>query len=89
MDSISDDSEIDPFVTKKTESARATFESKMALVNLNEKHKIQRAEMLLDLILQSEAVTIVENSKLLYINQEPTIVQVSNFLYGLQQPTKN
>ena len=60
----------------------------MALVKLKEKHKIQFAEILLDLILQSEAVTSGEESKLLYINQEPTSVQVSSFLYDLQQPTK-
>ena len=60
----------------------------MTLVKLKEKHKIQSAEILLDLILQSEAVTIGEESKLLYINQEPTSVQVSQFLYDLQQPTK-
>ena len=88
MDSISDDSEIYPVVTKKSESAPATFESIMALVKLKEKHKIQRAEILLDLILQSEAVTIGEESKLLYINQEPTRIQVSKFLNDLQQPTK-
>ena len=41
---------------------------------------------MLDLILKSEAVTIGEESKLLYINQEPTSVQVSKFLYDLQQP---
>ena len=50
--------------------------------------KTQRAEILLDLILQSEAATIGEESKLLYINQEPTSVQVSKFLYGLKQPNK-
>ena len=43
---------------------------------------------MLDLIRQSEAVTIGEESKLLYINQEPTTVQVSKFLYDLQQPNK-
>ena len=73
---------------KKPESAPANFESIMGLVKLKEKHKIQRAEILLDLILQSEAVTIGEESKLLYINQEPTSVQVSKFLYDLQKPTK-
>ena len=87
MDSMSDDSEIDPVVTKKSESAPAT-EPIMALVKLKEKHKIHRAEILLDLILQSEAVTIGEESKLLYINQEPTRVQVSKFLNDLQQPKK-
>ena len=88
MDSISDDSEIDPVVTKKPESAPANFESIMGLVKLKEKYKIQRAEILLDLIFQSEEDTIGEESKLLYINQEPTSVQVSKFLYDLQQPTK-
>ena len=63
MDLISDDSgEIDPIVTKKPESAPASFESIMGMVKLKEKHKIQRTEMLLDLILQSEAVTIGEES---------------------------
>ena len=88
MYSISDDSEIDPFVTKKSESSPATFESLMALVKLKEKHKIQLAEILLDLILQSEAITIGGESKLLYINPEPTSVQVCNLLYDLRQPTK-
>ena len=60
----------------------------MGLVKLKEKHKIIRAEILLDLIFQSELVTIGEESKLLYINQEQTSVQVSKFLYDLQQPTK-
>ena len=60
----------------------------MALVKLKEKHKIQRAEILLRLILQSEAVTTGEENKLLYINQDPTSVQVSKFLYDIQQPTK-
>ena len=73
---------------KKTESAPASFESIMGLVTLKEKHKIQRAEILLDLILQSEAVTVGEESKLIYINQEPTSVQISKFLYDLQQLTK-
>ena len=88
MDSISDDSDIDLVVTKKSESSPATFESIMALVKLKEKDKIQRAEILPDLILQSEAVTIGEESKVLYINQEPTSVQVSKLLHDLQQPTK-
>ena len=87
-DSISDDSEIDPVVTKKPESATTTLESIMALVKLKGKHKIQRAEILLDLILQSVAVTFEEESKLLYINQELTNLQVSKYLYDLQQPTK-
>ena len=73
---------------KETESAPASFESIMELVKLKEKHKIQRAKTLPDLILQSEAVTIGEESKLLCINQEATSVQVSKFLYDLQQPTK-
>ena len=59
-DSISDDSEIDPGVTKKQESAPASFESIMGLVKLKEKHKIQRALILLDLIFQSETVLIGE-----------------------------
>ena len=73
---------------KKSESAPATFESIMTLMKLKEKQKIQRAEILLDLILQSEAVTIGQECKLLYINQEPTSVQFSKFLCDLQQPTE-
>ena len=72
------------FSQKKPESGPAKFESIIGLVKLKENHKIQRAEILLDLILQSEAVTIGE----LYINQEPTSVQISKFLHDLQQPTK-
>ena len=59
------ESEIDPVVTKKPESTSASFESITAVVKLKEKHKIQRAEILIDLIFQSEAVTIGEESKLL------------------------
>ena len=84
MDSISDDSEIDPVVSKKSESAPATFESIMALVKLKEKHKTQRAEILLYLILQSEALAIGEESKLL---QEPTSVQIFCMIYN--NPLKN
>ena len=40
MDSISDDSEFDPVVTKKPESAPESFEPKMRLVKLKEKQKI-------------------------------------------------
>ena len=60
----------------------------MALKKLKEAHKIQRAEIMLVIILQSKAVTIGEESKLLYINHEPTRVQISKFLFDLQKPTK-
>ena len=78
MDSIGDDSKIDTVITKI-----GSFESVMAMGKLREKHKIQGAEILLDLILQAEAVAVSEESKLLYINPEPTSVlflqQVTNF----------
>ena len=61
----------------------------MALVKQKENHKIERAEILLDLILQSEAVTIGEESRLLYINQEPTSVQISNLQIFMWSKTAN
>ena len=69
-------------MTQKTDNASGILESITALVKPKEKHKMQRVEILIDLILQSESVTNGEESKLIYINQEPTSVQASKFLYG-------
>ena len=86
MEASSDDSEMDPIVTKKP--TVESFESIMKNVKLKEDHKIKRAEIVLDFILQSNQITIGEESQLIYIDNETTDVQVSSFLYNLQQPTK-
>ena len=86
MDSISDDSEMEPFITKK--KPKITFESIMAKMKLKETHEVKRAEIVLAIILQSDIVTIGEESSLIYINNESTDIQVSPFLYDLQQPSK-
>ena len=86
MEASSDDSEMDPIVTKKP--TVESFESIMKNVKLKEAHKIKRAEIVLDFILQSNQITIGEESQLIYIDNKPTDVQVSSFLYDLQQPTK-
>ena len=85
MDSISDDSEMEPIITKKPKN---TFDFIVAKVRLKETHKVKRAELVLDIILQSDIVTIGEESSLIYINNDSTDIQVSPFLYDLQQPTK-
>ena len=86
MEASSDDSEMDPIVTKKP--TVESFESIMKNVKLKEAHKVKRAEIVLDFILQSNQITIGEESQLIYIDNKPTDVQVSSFLYDLQQPTK-
>ena len=86
MEASSDDSEMDPIVTKKPTDE--SFESIMKNVKLKEAHKVKRAEIVLDFILQSNQITIGEESQLIYIDNKPTDVQVSSFLYDLQQPTK-
>ena len=60
----------------------------MKIDKLKEIHKIKRAEIVLDFILQSNQITIGEENQLIYIDNTPTDVQVSSFLYNLQQPTK-
>ena len=51
----------------------------MKNVNLKESHKIKSAEIVLDFILQSNQITIGEESQLIYIDNTPTDVQVSYF----------
>ena len=86
MEASSDDSEMDPIVTKKP--TVESFESIMKNVKLKEAHKFKRAEKVFDFILQSNQITIGEESQLIYLDNKPTDVQVSSFLYDLQQPTK-
>ena len=75
MDSVSDDSEMEPIITKKPKN---TFESIMAKVKLKET-EVKRAEIVLDIILQSDKVTIGKESSLIYINNESTDIQISPF----------
>ena len=77
MEASSDDSEMDPIVTKKP--TVESFESIMKNVKLKEAHKVKRAEIVLDFILQSNQITIGEESQLIYVDNIPTDVQVSSF----------
>ena len=52
-----------------------------------EKNKIKRSEILLELIMQSDVISIGGND-VLHINKEPLGVKVPTFLYTLQQTTK-
>ena len=51
------------------------------------KNKIKRSKIILDLITQSETVTI-ELNDVIHINKETLGIEASTFLYNLQQPTK-
>ena len=51
------------------------------------KDQIKRSKIILDLINQSEAVTI-ESNDVLHVNKETLGIRASTFLYNLQQPTK-
>ena len=87
MEASSDDSEMDPIVTKKP--TVGSFEAIMKNVKLKEGQKIKRAEIVLDFILQSNQITIGEESQLFYIVNKPTDVQVSSFcIICINQPRK-
>ena len=51
------------------------------------KIKIERSEILLDLIMKSDLKTI-EGNNVLHIDQKPLDVKFSTFLHNLQHPTK-
>ena len=51
------------------------------------KNQIKRSKIILDLINQSETVT-VESNDVLHVNKERLGIKASTFLYNLQQPTK-
>ena len=86
MEASSDDSEMDPIVTKKT--TVESFELIMKNVKLKETQKIKRAEIVLHFFLQSNKITIGGESQLIYIYNTPTDVRVSSCLDNLQQPSK-
>ena len=86
MEASSDDSEMDPIVTKIP--TVESFESIMKNVKLKESHKIKRAEIAHDFILQSNKIIIGEEGQLIYIDNKPTDVQVSSILYNLQHQAR-
>ena len=81
---VSEDSEIEPILKKLKISQ---FESIISELELMEKNKIKRSEILLEHIMQSDVISIGGND-VLHINKEPPGVKFSTFLYNLQQTTK-
>ena len=82
---VSDDSEIEPVVKKRKDSA---FDSIMLELKLMDENKTKRAAIILKKIFDSDTVSISEENNVLHIEDEPQGVRVTNFLYNLQQPTK-
>ena len=81
----SDDSEVEPTVKKKRDSAIDSIMLKLKLVDEN---KTIRTAIILNKIFNSNSVSISEETNILHINDEPQRVDVTSFLYNLQQPTK-
>ena len=82
---VSDDSEIEPVVKKRKDSA---FDSIMLELKLMYENKTKRAAITLKKIFDSNTVSISEENNVLHIEDELQGVKVTNFLYNLQQPTK-
>ena len=82
---VSDDSEIEPVVKKRKDSA---FDSIMLELKLMDENRTKRAAIILKKISDSNTVSISEENNVLHIEDEPQEVKVTNFLYNLQQPTK-
>ena len=82
---MSEDSEIKPVVKKQRKSD--DFTSIMIELEVMNKNQIKRSKIILDLINQSETVTI-ESNDVLHVNKETLGIKASTFLYNLQQPTK-
>ena len=81
---MSEDSEIEP-VMKKQKSK--DFDSILLELDFMNENQIKRSKIILDLINQSETVT-VESNDVLHVNKETLGIKASTFLYNLQQPTK-
>ena len=81
---VSDDSEIEPVVKKRKDSA---FDSIMLELKLMDENKTKRAAIILKKIFDSNTVSISEENNVLHIEDEPQGVKVTNFLNNLQ-PTK-
>ena len=80
---MSEDSEIEPVVKKQ----RKSEDSILLELDFMNKNQIKRSKIILDLINQSETVT-VESNDVLHVNKEGLGIKASTFLYNLQQPTK-
>ena len=52
------------------------------------KNQIKRSKIILELITQSETVTI-ESNDVIHVNKETLGIKALTFLYNLQQPIKN
>ena len=81
---MSEDSEIE-LVVKKQKSKG--FDSILLELDFMNKNQIKRSKIILDLINQSETVT-VESNDVLHVNKERLGIKASTFLYNLQQPAK-
>ena len=81
---MSEDSEIEPVVKKQKSK---DFDSILLELDFMNKNQIKRSKIILDLINQSETVT-VESNDVLHVNKERLGIKASTFLYNLQQPTK-
>ena len=82
---MSEDSKIEPVVKKQRKSD--DFTSIMIELEVMNKNQIKRSKIILDLINQSETVTI-ESNDVLQVNKETLGIKALTFLYNLQQPTK-
>ena len=82
---VSDDSEIEPLVKKRKDSA---FDSIMLELKLMDENKTKRAAIIRKKIFDSDTVSISEENNVLHIEQEPQGVKVTNFLYNLQNLPK-
>ena len=81
---VSDDSEIEPVVKKRKDSA---FDSMLEL-KLMDENKTKRAAIILKKIFDSNTVSISEENNVLHIEDEPQGAKVTYFLYNLQLSTK-
>ena len=73
---MSEDSEIEP-VEKKQKSK--DFDSILLELDFMNKNQIKRSKIILDLINQSETVT-VESNDVLHVNKERLVIKASTFL---------
>ena len=60
----------------------------MLELKLVDGNKTKRAAIVLNKIFNSISVSIIEETNILHINDEPQGVVVTSFLYNLQQRTK-
>ena len=82
---MSEDSEIERVVKKQRKSE--DFDSILLELEFMNKKQIKRSKIILELIKQSETVTI-ESNDVIHFNKETLGIKASTFLYNLQQPTK-